>query len=93
LSLLDAAVVSDKVKVLEWYTMMLGIKTAYAGSKSNPDLRIQGTAENPEHWIDIGKGRSLTRIHLYEMSDRCCNFRLLANLFVKVAINREKTSL
>lgn len=35
----------------------------------NSDPSVQGTVENPGHWIELGQGRPMTRIHLCELSD------------------------
>jgi catechol 2,3-dioxygenase-like lactoylglutathione lyase family enzyme len=65
-----AVVVSDRKKALRWYCQVLGLKLAYIGPRvSNPNPGIQGTIDNPGHWIELGPLRPLTRIHLCELSD------------------------
>jgi catechol 2,3-dioxygenase-like lactoylglutathione lyase family enzyme len=65
-----AIVVSDRRKALRWYRDVLGLPITYIGpleSSTNPN--VQGTIENPGHWIEIGPTRPLTRVHLCELSD------------------------
>jgi catechol 2,3-dioxygenase-like lactoylglutathione lyase family enzyme len=65
-----AVVVSDRRKALKWYCDVLGLPPAYIGPhESNADPNIQGSAENPGHWIELGPARPLTRIHLCELPD------------------------
>jgi catechol 2,3-dioxygenase-like lactoylglutathione lyase family enzyme len=65
-----AVLVSDRRKALIWYRDILGIPVAYIGpSVSNTDPNVQGTADDPGHWIEIGPKRPLTRIHLCELAD------------------------
>ncbi len=60
-----AIVVSDPRKAIEWYRDVLGLDVAYIGpSESNPDPTVQGTVENPGHWIELGPARPRTRVHL-----------------------------
>src|SRR5213596_2157637 len=60
-----AIVVSDPRKAIEWYRDVLGLDVAYIGpSDSNPDPTVQGTAENPGHWVQLGPARPRTRVHL-----------------------------
>lgn len=60
-----AVVVSDGRKALAWYRDVLGLEVAYIGPDvPNPDPGVQGTPENPGHWIELGPRRPLTRIHL-----------------------------
>jgi len=60
-----AIVVSDPRKAIEWYRDVLGLDVAYIGpSESNPDPTVQGTAENPGHWVELGPARPRTRVHL-----------------------------
>src|SRR5438093_11753220 len=60
-----AIVVSDPRKAIEWYRDVLGLDVAYIGpSDSNPDPSVQGTAENPGHWVELGPARPRTRVHL-----------------------------
>lgn len=47
---------------------MLGLGVAYIGPETpNPDPAVQGTAEHPGHWVELGPGRPLTRVHLCVM--------------------------
>src|SRR2546427_4124283 len=56
-----AIVVSDPQKAIEWYRDVLGLDVAYIGpSESNPDPSVQGTAENPGHWVELGPARPRT---------------------------------
>src|SRR5256886_7986578 len=56
-----AIVVSDPRKAIEWYRDVLGLDVAYIGpSESNPDPSVQGTAENPGHWVELGPARPPT---------------------------------
>jgi catechol 2,3-dioxygenase-like lactoylglutathione lyase family enzyme len=65
-----AVVVSDRRKAIQWYHDVLGLPIAYVGpSEPSTDPSIQGTVENPGHWIELGSGRPLTRVHLCELSD------------------------
>ena len=66
-----AVVVSDRRKALVWYRDVLGLPVAYVGPiESNTDASMQGSPENPGHWIELGPSRPLTRIHLCELSDQ-----------------------
>src|SRR2546425_8017803 len=57
-----AIVVSDPQKAIEWYRDVLGLDVAYIGpSESNPDPSVQGTAENPGHWVELGPAPPRTR--------------------------------
>src|SRR2546426_8661841 len=59
-----AIVVSDPRKAIEWYRDVLGLDVAYIGpSDSNPDPSVQGTAENPGHWVELGPARPRTPGH------------------------------
>jgi len=63
-------VVSDRREALRWFTKTLGLPVAYIGpaeSSSNP--KVHGSPENPGHWIELGPGRPMTRIHLCELED------------------------
>lgn len=41
------------------------MEVAYIGpSESNPNPAIQGAAENPGHWVELGPARPRTRVHL-----------------------------
>jgi catechol 2,3-dioxygenase-like lactoylglutathione lyase family enzyme len=65
-----AVVVSNRRKALEWFREVLGLPVAYIGPaepSSNPS--VQGLPENPGHWIELGPGRPMTRIHLCELED------------------------
>jgi catechol 2,3-dioxygenase-like lactoylglutathione lyase family enzyme len=63
-----AVVVSDPVKAIAWYRDVLGLDIAYIGpSQPNPDPIVQGTPDDPGHWIEIGPGGPRTRIHLCHM--------------------------
>jgi len=65
-----AVVVSDRKRALRWYTETLGLKVAYIGPPvSNPDPKVQGSLDEPGHWIELGPERPRTRIHLCELSD------------------------
>src|SRR2546426_4617699 len=60
-----AIVVSDPRKAIEWYRDVLGLDVSYIGpSDSNPDPSVQGTAENPGHWVELGPARPRTPAHL-----------------------------
>src|SRR5207244_12334242 len=60
-----AIVVSDPRKAIAWYRDVLGLDVAYIGpSEPNPDPSIEGTPENPGHWVELGTGRPRTRVHL-----------------------------
>ena len=65
-----AVVVSNRRKALQWFRDVLGLPVAYIGPAepdSNPSL--QGSPDNPGHWIELGSGRPMTRIHLCELED------------------------
>ena len=65
-----AVVVSDRRKALQWFRDVLGLPVAYVGPtepSSNPSA--QGSPDDPGHWIEIGSGRPMTRIHLCELED------------------------
>lgn len=65
-----AVVVSDKKKALRWYAEVLGLKVACIGPPvSAPDPGVQGTMDDPGHWIELGPGRPRTRLHLCELDD------------------------
>ena len=60
-----AIVVSDPRKAIAWYRDVLGLDVAYIGPREpNPDPSIEGTADNPGHWVELGPGRPRTRVHL-----------------------------
>src|SRR2546426_12297689 len=58
-----AIVVSDPRKAIAWYRDVLGLDVAYIGP-SEPNPSIEGTADNPGHWVELGPGRPRTRVHL-----------------------------
>ena len=63
-----AVVVADARKAIAWYRDALGLSVAYVGPPiANVDPEVQGTPENPGHWIELGPGRPRTRIHLCEL--------------------------
>jgi len=65
-----AVVVSNRREALQWFGDVLGLPVAYVGPaepSSNPS--VQGSPENPGHWIELGPGRPMTRIHLCELED------------------------
>jgi catechol 2,3-dioxygenase-like lactoylglutathione lyase family enzyme len=65
-----AVVVSDKKKTLQWYRDILGLRVAYVGPfEPNTDASVQGSPDRPGHWIELGPGRPLTRIHICELLD------------------------
>ncbi len=66
-----AVVVSDSRRAIAWYRGVLGLPVAYIGPDTpNPDPAVQGTPENPGHWIELGPHRPLTRVHLCEMGGK-----------------------
>jgi catechol 2,3-dioxygenase-like lactoylglutathione lyase family enzyme len=65
-----AVVVSNRRKALQWFRDVLGLPVAYIGPPepdSNPS--VEGSPDNPGHWIELGSGRPMTRIHLCELED------------------------
>ena len=65
-----AVVVSDRRKALQWYRDVLGLQVAYIGpSEPSTDPSLQGSPDKPGHWIELGSGRPLTRIHLCELAE------------------------
>jgi catechol 2,3-dioxygenase-like lactoylglutathione lyase family enzyme len=65
-----AIVVSDRKKALQWYRDILGLQVAYVGPfEPNTDASAQGSPERPGHWIELGPGRPLTRLHICELKD------------------------
>ena len=65
-----AVVVSNRRKALLWYRDVLGLRAAYIGpSEPNTDPTVEGTADNPGHWIELGPNRPLTRVHLCQLHD------------------------
>ena len=66
-----AVVVSDGRKAIAWYRDIVGLGVAYVGPETpNPDPAVQGTPEQPGHWIEMGPGRPRTRIHLCELGGK-----------------------
>jgi catechol 2,3-dioxygenase-like lactoylglutathione lyase family enzyme len=62
-----AVVVSNRRNALAWYRDVLGLQAAYIGPpEPNRDPTIQGSSDNPGHWIEVGPTRPFTRIHLCE---------------------------
>jgi len=65
-----AIVVSDRRQAIRWYRDILGIPTAYIGPpESSSDPNLQGSHENPGHWVELGPSRPMTRVHICELSD------------------------
>ena len=65
-----AVVVSDGRKAIRWYTETLSLRVAYIGpAEPSADPSLQGTADNPGHWVELGPDRPLTRLHLCELAD------------------------
>ena len=65
-----AVVVSDRRRALRWFREVLDLPVAYIGPAepdSNPS--VQGSPDNPGHWIELGSGRPMTRIHICELED------------------------
>jgi catechol 2,3-dioxygenase-like lactoylglutathione lyase family enzyme len=63
-----AIVVSDKKEAIRWYRDVLGMKVAYIGPpESNSDPTVQGSPEEPGHWIEMGPPRPMTRVHLCQL--------------------------
>lgn len=49
-----SVVVSDRTKLLKWYSEILELEIVYIGpSAPIADSNIQGTIEIPGHWIDL----------------------------------------
>jgi catechol 2,3-dioxygenase-like lactoylglutathione lyase family enzyme len=66
-----AVVVSNRKEALKWFTEVLGLPVAYIGpAEASSNASVQGSLENPGHWIELGLGRPMTRIHLCELGDR-----------------------
>ncbi len=57
-----AVVVKDRKRALEWYRDILGLKEAFVSR----DSAFPGGVG---HWIEVGSGRPLTRIHICEVSE------------------------
>ena len=65
-----AVVVSNRREALRWFSEVLGLPIAYIGPPiARADPVMQGSTENPGHWIELGPPRPLTRIHLCELED------------------------
>ncbi len=63
-----AVVVSDGARAIAWYRDILGLEVAYIGPESpDTDPAVQGDAERPGHWIEMGPRRPRTRVHLCRM--------------------------
>lgn len=63
-----AVVVADRRKAIAWYRDVLGVPVAYIGpSTPNPEPTVQGTPDDPGHWIELGPRAPRTRVHLCEM--------------------------
>ncbi len=63
-----AIVVADRRKAIAWYRDVLGVPVAYIGpSTPNPEPTVQGTPDDPGHWIELGPRAPRTRVHLCEM--------------------------
>jgi catechol 2,3-dioxygenase-like lactoylglutathione lyase family enzyme len=63
-----AIVVKDRRQAIAWYRDILGLAVAYIGpNEPDADPFVQGTPENPGHWIELGPGRPRTRVHLCQM--------------------------
>lgn len=66
-----AIVVSDARKAIPWYRDVLGLPVAYIGPNApNPDPAVQGSPEDPGHWIELGPRAPRTRVHLCEMGGK-----------------------
>ena len=66
-----AVVVARGRNAITWYRDVLGLDIAYIGPASaTADPSIQGTPDNPGHWIELGPGRPRTRIHLCELEGK-----------------------
>lgn len=65
-----AIVVSDRRKAIQWYQDVLGLEVAYIGPpEPSPDPSIQGSPDNPGHWIEMGPSPPLARVHLCQLTD------------------------
>lgn len=66
-----AVVVADGQKAIAWYRDVLGLNVAYVGPASaETDPSIQGSPDNPGHWVELGPRRPRTRIHLCELEGK-----------------------
>ena len=66
-----AIVVSDRRRAIAWYRDVLGLRVAYIGpAEANKDPAVQGSPNDPGHWIEMGVPRPMTRIHICELEDR-----------------------
>lgn len=66
-----AIVVRDRHRAIAWYRDVLGLEIAYLGPNSeDADPTAQGTPDNAGHWIEMGPGRPLTRVHICELPDQ-----------------------
>ncbi|MGD0549113.1 MAG: hypothetical protein ABSA81_01040 [Candidatus Bathyarchaeia archaeon] len=58
-----AVLVSDRRKALQWFRDVLGPPVAYIGpAEPNSNPSLQGSPDNPGHWIELGSGSPITRI-------------------------------
>jgi len=65
-----AVVVSDRRRALRWFREVLDLPVAYIGPAiPHPNPTIQGSSNNRGHWIELGLGRPMTRVHLCELGD------------------------
>ncbi|HKZ89458.1 MAG TPA: VOC family protein [Thermoplasmata archaeon] len=66
-----AVVVSDGRKAIAWYRDVLGLDVAYIGpNAADADPSVQGSPDDPGHWVELGPGRPRTRVHLCEMGGK-----------------------
>lgn len=66
-----AIVVSDVKRAVAWYRDVLGLRVAYIGpSEPNEDPAVQGSPDDPGHWVEMGAPRPMTRVHLCEPEDQ-----------------------
>lgn len=64
-----AVVVSDRRRALQWFMEVLSLPVAYIGPTEPSSSCVQGSPDNPGHWIELGPRRPMTRIHLCELKD------------------------
>ena len=66
-----AIVVSDMKRAIAWYRDVLGLQVAYIGPpKANDNPAVQGSPDDPGHWIELGPLRPMTRVHVCQLEDR-----------------------
>ncbi len=66
-----AVVVSNGRRAIGWYRDVLGLEVASIGPRAaNPDPSIQGTPDEPGHWVEMGPPRPRTRVHLCELGGK-----------------------